>query len=34
MLIPLAIGIGLGVFVAAFLGYFTVAKESTNPHTG
>lgn len=28
-LIPIAVGIGLGVFVAAFLGYFVVSKEST-----
>lgn len=27
-LIPIAVGIGLGVFVAAFLGYFVVSKES------
>jgi hypothetical protein len=28
-LIPIAVGIGLGVFVAGFLAYFTVSKEST-----
>lgn len=29
MLIPLAVGVGIGVFVASFLGYFLVAKQGT-----